>query len=243
MVNWVNTFHGVEVRGLDELSDGVVLYEILREIAPSHFGEGVLKDNCGSNAILKTTNVKKLLRFLESYYKEVLMQDIDMDMVDAAKVAQAQSVEVSKLVELVLGCAVQCDDKHRYIERVMKDLDKQSQADLMILTKQCLSRGERHALDQSEVLDVTAESEGAVSGQVSELQEAVRRLQLKVDDLECDKLHLQEALQKAEASKAELEHDLTDALEQRGKYEKLYNDVLEENIESSARHSTQVWSD
>lgn len=138
LVNWVKTFEGVEVAALDELSDGAVLCLILQEIAPSHFGEGVLKDNCGSNVILKATNVKKLLRTLEVYYKEALLQEMDREFVDASKVAQADVAEISKLVELVLGCAVQCEDKHRYIERLMKDLDKQSQADLMVLTKNCL---------------------------------------------------------------------------------------------------------
>ena len=49
----------------DELADGVVLHRILREIAPAHFPDGALKDNCGSNAILRTTNIKKLLRALD----------------------------------------------------------------------------------------------------------------------------------------------------------------------------------
>ena len=146
LVNWVKTFEGVEVAALDEFSDGVVLHLILQEIAPSHFGEGLLKDNCGSNAILKATNVKKLLRALEVYYKEALLQEMDMEFVDASKVAQSDAAEISKLVELVLGCAVQCDDKHRYIERLMKDLDKQSQADLMVLTKNCLRYRRRYVL-------------------------------------------------------------------------------------------------
>ena len=140
LVNWINTFEGLDepVTGLDELADGVVLHRILQEIAHSHFPEGALKDNCGSNAILKSTNIKKLLRALESYYKDVLLQDIDMSFIDPAKVAQADPAEVSKLVEMVLGCAIQCEDKHRYIERLMKNLDTETRADLMILTKQVI---------------------------------------------------------------------------------------------------------
>ena len=45
------------------------------------------------------------------------------------------------MVELVLGCAVQCDDKQRYIQRLTKDLDKQSQADLMVLSRRARARG------------------------------------------------------------------------------------------------------
>jgi chromosome segregation ATPase len=105
------------------------------------------------------------------------------------------------------------------------------------------SRGEQHALDQSEVLDMTHESEGSASAQVAELQDALRRLQLKVDELQGSNADLHDALAKAEESKEEVEHDLSEALEQRTKYEKLYNDLLEDSIKTSARQSTKVTSE
>lgn len=133
LLNWVNTFDLEDrVATLDELADGVVLHRVLREIAPAHFPVGALKDNCGLNAILRTTNIKRLMRELEGYYRDALLQDLHSGYVDPEQVAQADATEVSKLVELVLGCAVQCDDKQRYIQRLMKDLDKQSQADIMV---------------------------------------------------------------------------------------------------------------
>ncbi len=52
-----------------------------------------------------------------------------------------------KLVEFVLGCAVQCEDKPIYIQKIMM-LDKQSQQDMMILTQRALERGEENALDR-----------------------------------------------------------------------------------------------
>jgi len=141
LVNWINTFDLDTVAALDELADGVVLHRVLREIAPDHFPDGALKDSCGSNAILRATNIKKLLRALEGYYRDALLQDLDCGYVDPEQVAQADAAEVSKVVELVLGCAVQCDDKQRYIQRLMKDLDKQSQADLMVLSRRARARG------------------------------------------------------------------------------------------------------
>ena len=98
-----------------------------------------------------------------------------------------------KLVELVLGCAVQCekrqrygtinvvyhDNEIRYIERLMNDLDKLSQANIMILTQvplplplpayltsflrlqQIMAKGEQSLLDRSEsdILDTTGVSD------------------------------------------------------------------------------------
>jgi protein HOOK3 len=307
VLNWVNTFDLEDpVATLEELADGVVLHRILREIAPAHFPDGALKDNCGSNAILRTTNIKKLLRALEGYYRDVLLQDLHSGYVDPEQVAQADATEVSKLVELVLGCAVQCDDKQRYIQRLMKDLDKQSQADIMVLsrllapratrmaaspyavvpclgewvlacackqrllilpahagasarahllrtcrrihvhtqvlTKQCLSRGEQLAIDPPEAgLDSTLDSEAG--SQVAELQAALRKLQIQMEDLEGSKAELQGQLATALEKKDELQLDLTEALEQRTKYEKMYNDLLEDSMKASARQSTMVSSE
>lgn len=138
----------------------------------------------------------------------------------------------------------QCDDKHRYIERLMKGLDKQSQADVMVLTKQCLARAEQHTLDKSEtLLDATLESDAA-GGQVAELQESLRVLRQEADDLAAANQLLQGEVAQAAARNEELEHDLQDAFEQRSKVEKLYNDLLEETMKSSrsstARQSTKV---
>lgn len=54
---------------------------------------------------------------------------------------------LQKLVEAVLGCAVQCDDKPLYIQKIMT-LDKQSQQDMMVLTQRALQRGEENTLDR-----------------------------------------------------------------------------------------------
>jgi FtsZ-binding cell division protein ZapB len=107
------------------------------------------------------------------------------------------------------------------------------------------SRGEQHALDQSDaLLDSTLESEGAAAGgQLVELHDTVRRLQVKLDDLEGANAELHDEVAKAAAKKDELEHDLAEALEQRSKYEKLYNDVLEDSIKTTARQSTKVSSE
>lgn len=90
---------------------------------------------------------------------------------------------------------------------------------------------------------MTHESEGLASAQVAELQDALRQMQIKVDELQGSNADLHDALAKAEASKEEVKNDLSEALEQRTKYEKLYNDLLEDSIKTSARQSTKVTSE
>jgi hypothetical protein len=50
-------------------------------------------------------------------------------------------------VESVLGCAVQCEEKAKYIQKIMM-LDKQSQQDMVILIERAMERGEENALDR-----------------------------------------------------------------------------------------------
>lgn len=110
LINWLNTFEellAAPITSLDELADGVILHRILRDISPSHFTTVDLVESCGSNAIMKTTNIRRLLRALEGYYREALVQGIELDFIDPALVAKADPPEISKLVEMVLGCAVQ----------------------------------------------------------------------------------------------------------------------------------------
>jgi hypothetical protein len=121
LINWLNTFEELltaPITCISELADGVILHRILQDISPSHFAPVDLVENCGSNAVMKTTNIRRLLRALEGYYREVLVQAIDSDFVDPATVAKADPPEVAKLVELVLGCAVQvsrCKMKVSYL--------------------------------------------------------------------------------------------------------------------------------
>ena len=100
-------------------------------------------------------------------------------------------------------------------------------------------------MDVSEAaLDSTVESEGgAGTWQIAELQEAVRKLQGRVEQLEGSNVELEEEVKKAGAKREELEHDLAEAVEERSKYEKMYNELLEESIKTSSRQSTKVTSE
>ena len=61
----------------------------------------------------QANNIKKLLKELETYYNEVLQLDCPSSAVEPTAVAAGDATAVSRLLELVLGCAVQCDGKER----------------------------------------------------------------------------------------------------------------------------------
>eukprot|EP00292_Cryptomonas_paramecium_P015426 CAMPEP_0113700984 /NCGR_PEP_ID=MMETSP0038_2-20120614/24298_1 /TAXON_ID=2898 /ORGANISM="Cryptomonas paramecium" /LENGTH=135 /DNA_ID=CAMNT_0000624777 /DNA_START=47 /DNA_END=450 /DNA_ORIENTATION=+ /assembly_acc=CAM_ASM_000170 len=131
LLKWINTFDvASEIGSLVQLGDGVVLYRILHQIAPDSFEIGSVIEDVSDNLILKTKNVKKLLKAIETYYQTVLIRDCrEVSNIDAASVASGNSESITSVLQLVLGCAVQCDGKEKYIQKMLS-LDVDAKNDL-----------------------------------------------------------------------------------------------------------------
>uniref|UniRef100_A0A672Z3J7 Calponin-homology (CH) domain-containing protein n=1 Tax=Sphaeramia orbicularis TaxID=375764 RepID=A0A672Z3J7_9TELE len=91
---------------------------------PSWFSDGWLsriKGDVEDNWRLKMNNLKKVLQMIVDYYNEVLAQEIsDFPLPDLALVAErSDPVQLGRLLQLVLGCAVRCERKQEYIQIIM----------------------------------------------------------------------------------------------------------------------------
>uniref|UniRef100_A0A7S2IHL6 Calponin-homology (CH) domain-containing protein n=1 Tax=Helicotheca tamesis TaxID=374047 RepID=A0A7S2IHL6_9STRA len=107
---------------LSELGDGVCLFEALSEIAPDHFDPTTIARDLGDNWALKSSNLRKLCRNLESYYHEILGKDADFDSIGSSISSIARHGDhegITVLVELVAGAVVHCEDKDVFIGRIM----------------------------------------------------------------------------------------------------------------------------
>eukprot|EP00123_Amoebidium_parasiticum_P018245 comp24147_c0_seq1/m.43929 comp24147_c0_seq1/g.43929 ORF comp24147_c0_seq1/g.43929 comp24147_c0_seq1/m.43929 type:complete len:677 (-) comp24147_c0_seq1:235-2265(-) len=131
---WVNTFDSVTVKAetLQDLTDGVALYEVMAEISPTTFDTSMLKYGVKDNWRLKASNVKRLTNGITDFYSDELFMDTShLDIPDANDIAQSNNTEaLVKLVMLVLGAVINCDNKEEYIHR-MASLDVDVQAALM----------------------------------------------------------------------------------------------------------------
>ncbi|KAK3090840.1 hypothetical protein FSP39_015087 [Pinctada imbricata] len=113
-----------QVKTAEDLSDGIAMSQVLHEIAPDYFNENWLskiRTDEVTNWRLKVSNLKKVLNGILEYNIEILgIQIHNFQMPDVNAIAEFNSVpELGRLLQLILGCAVNCATKHEYIQRIM----------------------------------------------------------------------------------------------------------------------------
>uniref|UniRef100_A0A8C7T433 Calponin-homology (CH) domain-containing protein n=1 Tax=Oncorhynchus mykiss TaxID=8022 RepID=A0A8C7T433_ONCMY len=101
---------------VEELTTGDAISQALHQIDPAWFSEswlGHIKEDVGNNWRLKMKNLKKILQMMVDYYNEVLSQQIqEFPLPDLVKVAEhSDPIELGRLLQLTLGCAVKCERK------------------------------------------------------------------------------------------------------------------------------------
>ncbi|KAM4751118.1 girdin-like isoform 1-T1 [Anableps anableps] len=124
LVTWVKTFipadEGIHL-DFSDLLDGVILNKIMSQINPSATTQGANKV-CRDPG-QRIQNLNFLVQQIRSYYLDNLRQLIMIPLPDVLLLGRTpyceQSLEEMKnLLLLLLGCAVQCDKKEEYIERI-----------------------------------------------------------------------------------------------------------------------------
>ncbi|XP_065214112.1 protein Hook homolog 3-like [Planococcus citri] len=126
LLKWLQTFQASQLRRLatiDDLTDGVVMAQVLHEIAPEWFSKmwiSKIKLDVGDNWRLKVSNLKKIIEAVSDYYQEFVNQNISFVKPDAVAIGERKDVvEMVKLLQLILGCAVNCEKKQEYIKEIM----------------------------------------------------------------------------------------------------------------------------
>ncbi|XP_032508522.1 girdin isoform X3 [Phocoena sinus] len=128
LVTWVKTFGPLAAgngTNLDEyvaLVDGVFLNQVMLQINPKSESQRVNK-KVNNDASLRIHNLSILVRQIKFYYQETLQQLIMMPLPNVLIIgknpfSEQGTEEVKKLLLLLLGCAVQCQKKEEFIERI-----------------------------------------------------------------------------------------------------------------------------
>uniref|UniRef100_A0A8C1VDR2 Hook microtubule-tethering protein 1 n=1 Tax=Cyprinus carpio TaxID=7962 RepID=A0A8C1VDR2_CYPCA len=197
---------------VEDLTSGAAMSQALHQIDPSWFNESWLariKEDVGDNVRLKMNNLKKILQMIVDYYNEVLAQQItDFPLPDLMRVVeQSDQVELGRLLQLILGCAVKCDRKQEYIQIIMT-LEESVQHVVMTAIQEVRFSLFRNSLlaendlltDRASQLD-TFDDPSTPSGrkhsqlqlQLEQLQEETFRLEAAKDDyrIHCEELEKQ----------------------------------------------------
>lgn len=117
---------------------------LLNSRSPSHFTQewfSKLKPN-PENWRLKISNLKKILDKIIDYYDNLTYPNIELP--DLNKICKDNDDnELARLLQLVLGIAVNCEQKHQYIGNITK-LDLSIQQNLMEAIQQLMSNSSNH---------------------------------------------------------------------------------------------------
>ncbi|CAK9806253.1 Protein Hook homolog 3 [Anthophora quadrimaculata] len=125
LIKWLDTFDLQTPHStVEDISDGVALADILAQIAPEWFTaawRAKIKTDVSSNWRLKVSNLKKIVEAIMEYYIECLNQQLSGYIKpDANKIGEhCDNYELRRLLQLILGCAVNCNQKQQYITKIM----------------------------------------------------------------------------------------------------------------------------
>jgi protein HOOK3 len=125
------------------LSDGVTISRCLSQLAPGTFSaewtEKIIHET-GGNWRLKLNNLKKINKGILDHYHSVLHLSLDsFSHPDLSLIANDSSkVDMARLLQLVLGIAINCDQKETYIQDIMA-MQEDSQHVIMAAIQELIS--------------------------------------------------------------------------------------------------------
>ncbi|CAO3698520.1 hypothetical protein G6F70_003099 [Rhizopus microsporus] len=224
-VEWINSLDNIShsISHISELSDGIILFEILSTIDYKWF-KLIRSADVGENWVFKINNLKKLYKLISRYYEDVLGYNFsNFPLVNLNAIAkEANFHEILKLCNFVIYTAVVCADNEKYIQKIQQ-LSPQSQQQLMLLIDNFMQYTQDNRQDelqqssanytprssyaddgsyQSELLRMSKEKE-ELEVQNRQLIDKHSELLIKYDKLEADRTELQNRLRDMDAAVAQ----------------------------------------
>ncbi|KAM4720226.1 protein Hook homolog 3 isoform 2-T2 [Anableps anableps] len=202
LLTWIQTF-GVEApcKTVEDLTSGVVMAQVLQKIDISYFNDAWItriKPEVGDNWRLKVSNLKKILKGILDYYQEVLGQHInDFTLPDVNLIGEhSDAGELGRMLQLILGCAVNCEQKQEYIQTIMV-MEESVQHVVMTAIQELMSKetavtpgGNDSYVDLDRELKKTIEELNDALATKEEIAQRCRELDLQVAALQEEKSSL-----------------------------------------------------
>uniref|UniRef100_A0A8C2YBP2 Hook microtubule tethering protein 3 n=1 Tax=Coturnix japonica TaxID=93934 RepID=A0A8C2YBP2_COTJA len=185
---------------VEDLTSGVVMAQVLQKIDPVYFDENWLnriKTEVGDNWRLKVSNLKKILKGILDYNHEILGQQInDFILPDVNLIGEhADAAELGRMLQLILGCAVNCEQKQEYIQTIMM-MEESVQHMVMAAIQELMSKespvsvGNDAYLDLDRQLKKTTEELNEALSAKEEIAQRCHELDMQVAALQEEKSSL-----------------------------------------------------
>jgi len=249
-MKWLNTFPVTAARDtVENVCGGVAMAQVLNLLAPDQFDSTWLSkvSDVGDNKRLKLNNLRKVLTGTLDYLKDVVgMQLSQFPLPDINKVVECDNAHLGRLLQLILGVAINCSKQAEYIQAIM-EMEEQVQRVVMMAIQE-MHGMPTHSIQSLPILEDDM--------QVKKLMEEMESTRVEKESLaqKCHELEMRLNLMKEEKSNlsAEFEH-LQAQLGSRGsggpvdsgiRYKELKkeNETLKQELESleSQKDETQA---
>mmetsp|Transcript_22484 Transcript_22484/g.22195 ORF Transcript_22484/g.22195 Transcript_22484/m.22195 type:complete len:729 (-) Transcript_22484:13-2199(-) len=192
LVSWINSNDlSYDCHSIEDLSDGILLYELMGQISSDHFQSQISEDSYSPSS--KTSNLNKLIGGLETFYYEELGKDFSslLHNIGISEIAQNNDrSQLLSLLEMVMGAVIKCKDKETYIARIVSQ-NEAVQSELMTFIEKVLSKLEKFAYNEgkdlrAEVIALRQEKRALIL-KLEDSAKELEDLKYKTEDLKLDK--------------------------------------------------------
>lgn len=198
LLEWINSFSlGKTLRATDELTDGIILWEILQDIDPQYFLEEIPEPNSSDHWVAKWQNLKHIHKLLLNYIRhqndDILPSGLDPSP-DLESIAEkASTKETNKLLKLLLIAAISSPNAGTYVQ-TLQELSTSTQEGLRDIIEEA-HNGQYEPMDAADELrEDLAKHDRPVDLEL-QFEERVGKVLAENDRLTHEKKELEKALE------------------------------------------------
>lgn len=217
LLEWINSFSlGKTLRSTDELTDGIILWEILQDIDPQYFLDELPERNPSDHWVPKWQNLKHVHKLLISYIRkqndDELPSGLDTSP-DLKAIAETNSVkETNKLLKLLLIAAISSPNAETYVT-TLQGLSTSTQEGLKDIIQEA-QNGHRDDFDGSDEDRAQLSKRDMAVDPELQFEERIGKLLAENDRLTNEKKEMEKALEDLHNRLARLQEN-NDALQSR----------------------------
>ncbi|KAH8704261.1 putative microtubule binding protein HOOK3 [Talaromyces proteolyticus] len=198
LLEWINSFSlGKTIRNADELTDGIILWEILQDIDPQHFLDELPDRNPSDHWVTRWQNLKHLHKLLTSYIRKQNDDEVPPGLdpsPDLKAIAEANSLkETNKLLKLILIAAISSANAEMYVT-TLQSLSTPTQEGLKDIIQEAHNTQHEDSSGEEEVKDGAAKRDHTVDPELR-FEERVGKVLAENDKLASEKKEMEKALE------------------------------------------------